>query len=73
MEAMGDEGTLGIEVSMAKAPTAPMTPYRPAGAKAARSSFESYAVVRVSDTGPGIPAQHLEKLFHPFFTTKKHG
>jgi signal transduction histidine kinase len=72
LEAMGDEGTLGIEVSTARAPASVTTPYRPAGAPEA-SSFDSYAVVRVSDTGPGIPAEHLEKLFYPFFTTKKHG
>jgi signal transduction histidine kinase len=34
---------------------------------------EFYAIVRVSDTGPGIPGEHLDKLFYPFFTTKKHG
>jgi signal transduction histidine kinase len=72
MEAMGDDGTLGIEVSTARAPAAVTTPYRPTGTPET-SSFESYAVVRVSDTGPGIPGEHLEKLFYPFFTTKKHG
>ncbi len=29
--------------------------------------------LRVSDTGPGIPAEHLPKLFDPFFTTKPGG
>ena len=24
----------------------------------------------VSDTGPGVPAEHLERIFDPFFTTK---
>jgi len=73
MEAMGDEGTLGIEVSTTRAPVAVTTPYRPAGTPETSPPFESYAVVRVSDTGPGIPGEHLDKLFYPFFTTKKHG
>lgn len=73
MEAIGDEGTLGIDVSTARAPASATTPYRPAGAPEQGPSFESYAVVRVSDTGPGIPEEQLDKLFYPFFTTKKHG
>jgi signal transduction histidine kinase len=27
----------------------------------------------IGDTGPGIPPEHLDKLFQPFFTTKQHG
>jgi two-component system, NtrC family, sensor kinase len=30
-------------------------------------------VVRITDTGPGIPAASLPKLFTPFFTTKDRG
>ena len=29
--------------------------------------------IRVKDTGPGIPAEHLSSLFEPFFTTKNDG
>ncbi|WP_309122924.1 ATP-binding protein [Paenibacillus sp.] len=31
------------------------------------------AVMTVEDTGKGIPAPALEKLFDPFYTTKEHG
>jgi two-component system, cell cycle sensor histidine kinase and response regulator CckA len=32
-----------------------------------------YALIRVSDTGMGIPPERLEKIFEPFFTTKRPG
>ena len=33
----------------------------------------SSAVVSISDSGPGIPAEKLNEIFDPFFTTKKQG
>ena len=30
-------------------------------------------LVSVSDTGAGLPPQHMEQIFDPFFTTKPHG
>jgi C4-dicarboxylate-specific signal transduction histidine kinase len=33
----------------------------------------SDVLVSVSDTGPGIPAEHMSKMFNPFFTTKPQG
>jgi len=32
-----------------------------------------WAMVSIRDTGPGIPASDLQKIFIPFFTTKSHG
>ena len=32
-----------------------------------------YALIRVRDTGTGIPPDRLDKIFEPFFTTKKPG
>ena len=43
-------------------------------AKLARSDQELYyVVIKVSDTGSGIPPDQLEKIFNPFFTTKQEG
>jgi PAS domain S-box-containing protein len=72
LEAMGESGTLGIEVATSPAPAKSMTPYRPSGS-ASTGSFDSYCVVAVSDTGSGIAEDHLDKLFYPFFTTKTQG
>lgn len=35
--------------------------------------IKDYAVIEVSDNGPGIPESIMDKLFYPFFTTKPNG
>ncbi|MBN1339577.1 MAG: 4Fe-4S binding protein [Bacteroidales bacterium] len=37
------------------------------------SGNEDEVEIRVSDTGTGIPQENMEKMFTPFFTTKKPG
>ena len=39
----------------------------------ATSHADKQLVVRVSDTGPGVPAEHQRRIFNPFFTTKPVG
>src|SRR5690606_4520061 len=36
-------------------------------------SSEKFVEVRVTDNGPGVPAESIEQLFDPFYTTKDHG
>jgi len=37
------------------------------------SASQGHAVVEVRDTGVGIPAEHLARIYDPFFTTKTDG
>ena len=38
-----------------------------------RDQGKQWAVISIRDTGPGIPAADLERIFIPFFTTKSQG
>jgi PAS domain S-box-containing protein len=37
------------------------------------SGNEKWARISIADTGPGIPNEHIHRLFQPFFTTKPGG
>lgn len=41
--------------------------------RVATSALDDQVTIRVSDSGPGIPAENRDKIFNPFYTTKVRG
>ena len=41
--------------------------------KIATRGADGYVEIKISDTGSGIPKEHVSKIFDPFFTTKEVG
>jgi signal transduction histidine kinase len=41
--------------------------------EAASRDGQVFASIRFSDTGPGVPQEHLDHIFEPFYTTKDVG
>src|SRR5438876_3465547 len=64
-DAMPEGGTLTI--------TAENTAVEPHQDNPASAKPGFYVVVKVTDTGTGIPREILDKIFEPFFTTKETG
>jgi PAS domain S-box-containing protein len=64
-DAMAEGGTLSIDASNELLETSPDM------ANSVKPGF--YVVIKVTDTGTGIPKEILDKIFEPFFTTKEVG
>ncbi len=65
-DAMPKGGTIKIE-------TEALTLTEPLNRDRATVPAGDYALIRVADGGVGIPADRLQKIFEPFYTTKKVG
>lgn len=78
IDAMSDGGTLTVDTRY-RMPALPSgrqdtsKSIKPVSCILNPESKNSYIEVVISDTGPGIPPEILDKLFTPFFTTKKEG
>jgi two-component system, sensor histidine kinase and response regulator len=73
LQAMPDGGTLTLSTGMTTV-GASETAFDP-GSRAGAQFHEGERVifVEIADTGSGIAAEHLDKLFEPFFSTKPTG
>ena len=67
LDAIDEGGSIKVTVT-AKDRGAPESPK---GVKSGPA--REYLVIEVADTGPGIPDEVLERVFSPFFTTKRGG
>lgn len=65
-DAMPGAGTIRIEIDRCTLADGP-------GDRHAHLTAPDYAIVRVSDTGSGIPPDIIDRIFEPFFTTKEQG
>lgn len=75
IEAVGQEGTVTISTEVVEASRETSVPYQPGEIRPHDpwQNFEHFALIRVSDSGPGIEEEALSRIFYPFFTTKKEG
>jgi signal transduction histidine kinase len=66
LQAMNGNGILTIETFL-------VSPAHGANQTFSQDSEDEKIVVKISDTGPGIPNEIQDKIFDPYFTTKDQG
>ncbi len=64
VQAMTGEGSIVAEACNERVPSPSPIQYLAPG---------QYVKVTIRDTGPGIPAEHLVRVFDPYYTTKRDG
>ncbi|HEU5180783.1 MAG TPA: ATP-binding protein [Candidatus Polarisedimenticolia bacterium] len=72
-EAIPMAGSVRVETRREALPASLRTDLGNAADPAAPGAFDAYAVIRITDTGKGIPEEVHDRLFYPFFTTKQTG
>jgi len=63
-EALDGHGTISVSAECA---------YLRPGGDAAAGAAERLLIIRISDSGPGVPPELIDRIFYPFFTTKTSG
>jgi signal transduction histidine kinase len=72
-EAVKDNGTITVKLSSATGAGSELATANFDNTAARRTGSDKFAVLDIADTGPGIDAKTLSRVFDPYFSTKAPG
>jgi signal transduction histidine kinase len=72
-EAVKDNGTITVKLSSATGKSSELSTANFDNAAARRPGADTFAVLDITDTGPGIDSKTLHRVFDPYFSTKAPG